>query len=286
MTAVVSTPTVDGMGQVLDALSRWQQEASPIQLHPGDIGWFWRFGPEATASAVRFWTREGQVVAVGLLDEPNLLRLTTDPELRQDKELATELASQLDDPEQGVLPAGPVYLEAPPDAAIHGVLTDRGWEYDAAWTPLFRPLDSPVEEPVLRVEIVTDAEAGLRAALQRAAFDNSTFSEERWHLMAAGPAYREARCLIGYDERDEAVAVATVWSAGPGRPGLLEPVGVHRDHRRRGYGRAISLAAAATLAELGSSSAVVCTAKVPAVATYASAGFRAQPERLDRKRPA
>jgi ribosomal protein S18 acetylase RimI-like enzyme len=72
------------------------------------------------------------------------------------------------------------------------------------------------------------------------------------------------------------VAAVTVWSAGPGRPGLLEPVGVHPEHRGRGHGRAIGVAAAAALRELGSSCAVVCTpsANVAAVATYASAGFR------------
>jgi ribosomal protein S18 acetylase RimI-like enzyme len=71
------------------------------------------------------------------------------------------------------------------------------------------------------------------------------------------------------------VAAVTVWSAGPGKPGLLEPMGVHRDHRGHGYGKAISVAAAAALREMGSSSALVCTpsSNVAAVATYASAGF-------------
>jgi ribosomal protein S18 acetylase RimI-like enzyme len=79
------------------------------------------------------------------------------------------------------------------------------------------------------------------------------------------------------------VAAATVWSAGAGKPGLLEPLGVHREHRGHGYGRAITLAAAAALQELGSSSAIVCTpsANVGGVATYRSAGFRALPEVRD-----
>ncbi len=101
--------------------------------------------------------------------------------------------------------------------------------------------------------------------------------------MAAGPAYADARCLVGYDERDIAVAAVTVWSAGPGRPGLLEPMGVHREHRGRGYGTQITVAAAAALREMGASSATVCTAsaKVGAVATYRSAGFRPLPEVRD-----
>jgi ribosomal protein S18 acetylase RimI-like enzyme len=65
-------------------------------------------------------------------------------------------------------------------------------------------------------------------------------------------------------------------------------MGVHQDHRGHGYGRAISVAAAAALRTLGSSSAIVCTpsSNVGAVATYASAGFRPLPEVRDRYRDA
>ncbi|NUT99230.1 MAG: GNAT family N-acetyltransferase, partial [Saccharothrix sp.] len=75
-------------------------------------------------------------------------------------------------------------------------------------------------------------------------------------------------------------------SAGPGRPGLLEPMGVHRDHRGHGYGKAITVAAAAALRDMGSSSALVCTpsSNVGAVATYRSAGFEALPEVRDQIR--
>jgi ribosomal protein S18 acetylase RimI-like enzyme len=91
---------------------------------------------------------------------------------------------------------------------------------------------------------------------------------------------------VAQDDQDNAVAAATVWSAGPGRPGLLEPVGVHRAHRGHGYGTAITVAAAAALRELGSSSAVVCTpsSNVGAVATYRSAGFQVLPDVPDLNR--
>ena len=116
-----------------------------------------------------------------------------------------------------------------------------------------------------------------RTAVQRSAFDRSTFTVERWLTMATGVPYQQARCVLGYDGDDKAVAAATVWSAGPGRPGLLEPMGVHREHRGQGHGRAITLAAAAALREMGSSSAIVATptSNAAAVATYVAAGFRA-----------
>src|SRR6202012_4552510 len=109
------------------------------------------------------------------------------------------------------------------------------------------------------IETIGPERALVRVAVQRAAFDNSTFTEERWHTMAAGVAYPDARCLVALAAPAPGVAAVPVWSAGPGRPGLLEPMGVHRDHRGRGYGRAVTLAAAAELRALGSSSAFVCT---------------------------
>ena len=140
----------------------------------------------------------------------------------------------------------------------------------------------------LRVEVVDTELVEARCAVHVAAFDGSTFTPQRWHAMAAGPAYADARCLVGYDDQGVPVAAATVWSAGPGRPGLLEPVGVHRDHRGRGHGTAITLAAAAALREMGASSATVCTpsANVGGVATYVAAGFRALPEVADLRRGA
>jgi ribosomal protein S18 acetylase RimI-like enzyme len=84
------------------------------------------------------------------------------------------------------------------------------------------------------------------------------------------------------------VAAITVWSAGEGKPGLVEPMGVHRNHHGHGYGRAITVAGAAALQDLGSSSAVVCTksSNVGGVATYKSAGFQQLPEVRDLYRDA
>ena len=68
MTIVPGAPGVDGLGGVAGVLREWQYEGAPVQLHPGDLGWFWRFGAEATAAAVRTWSRAGRILAVGLLD--------------------------------------------------------------------------------------------------------------------------------------------------------------------------------------------------------------------------
>lgn len=288
MAIVLSTPRVDELGGAVGALREWQHDAAPMQLHPGDIGWCWRHGVDATATAVRTWSRDGRIVAAGLLDGPGVLRMTIAPDARRDEELARRLAGDLTRPDHGVLPAGRAAVEAPRDALLQELLADAGWGVGEPWQPLRRDLTESVEDPGPRVEAVGPDRVSDRVAVQRGAFDGSTFTEERWHAMAGAAPYADARCLVAYDDRGDAVAALTVWSAGPGRPGLLEPVGVHRDHRGHGYGRAITVAAAAALRELGSSSAVVCTpsSNVAAVATYRSAGFQDLPEVRDRCRDA
>jgi ribosomal protein S18 acetylase RimI-like enzyme len=288
MAIVLGKPGVDGLSEAVGVLRGWQYHEAPMQLHPGDLGWHWRFGTEATAAAVRTWSRDGQLLAVGLLDGPELLRLTTAPDAQRDEELAQQLVADLTDQERGVLQAGKVSVEAPVGALVLDLLSADGWKTDEPWTPLRRDLTGPVEDPGLRIEVIGPERAHVRAAVHRASFGSPKFTDERWHAMAGGLPYADARCLVGYDDQGDAVAMVTVWSAGPGKPGLLEPMGVHREHRGHGYGKAITLAAAAALQELGSSSAMVCTpsSNVGAVATYKSAGFQQLPDGRDRYRDA
>jgi GNAT superfamily N-acetyltransferase len=288
MATALGKPGVDGLSEAVGVLREWQYDGAPMQLHPGDLGWFWRFGAEATAEAVRTWSRDGRILAVGLLDGPTLLRLTIAPDARRDEELARQIVADVTEPERGVLPAGKVSVEAPKGALVHDLLFAAGWHAAEPWTPLRRDLTEPVPDPGVRIEVIGPRRAHVRTAVQRASFDSSTFTDERWQAMAAGLPYADARCLAAYDEAGTAVAAVTAWSAGPGKPGLLEPMGVHRHHRGHGYGTAITVAAAAALQELGSSSAIVCTpsSNVGAVATYKSAGFQERPEIRDRYRDA
>ncbi|WBB80424.1 GNAT family N-acetyltransferase [Micromonospora sp. WMMD882] len=284
----MSVPGVAGLAEVVRALRGWQHDEAPPHLHPGDVGWHLSYGTAATAGALRVWRRNGTIVAVGLLDSPDLVRLAIAPDVAGDEELARRMVDDVSRPGRGVLPSGSVAVEARGEGAFRALLLAAGWQPDEAWTPLRRDLTGPVEGSGLRVEVVGPEQVAARVAVQRAAFDRSTFTARRWHAMAAGSPYADACCLVGYDTRGAAVAVVTVWSAGPGRPGLLEPMGVHRDHRGHGHGTAICVAAAATLREMGASGAVVATpsGNVGAVATYRSAGFRQLPEVRDLRRPA
>ncbi len=284
----LGNPGVGGLSDAVRVLREWQHDDAPMQLHPGDLGWFWQFGAEATAAAVRTWSRGGQILSVGLLDSPELLRLTMAPEAQRDEGLARQVVGDVAEPDRGVLPAGKVSVETPIGALVQDLLLAVGWNADEPWTPLRRDLTEPVKEPDMRIEVIGPEQASAYTAVHRSSFGSPRFTDELWHAMAAGLPYADARCLVAYDDQGNAVAEVTVWSAGPGKPGLLEPMGVHAEHRGRGYGKAICVAAAAALQGLGSSSAIVCTpsARVAAVATYKSAGFQPLPERQDRARDA
>lgn len=287
MAIVVGTPEVDELGEAVGALREWQHDEAPMQLHPGDLGWQCQFGPQVAAASVRTWSRGGRVLAVGMLDQPTLLRMTVAPDAQQDEELAEHLREDLTVPARGVLGRGRVAVEVPRTALVRELLRDAGWMADDHWSPLRRDLTGPLPVPDLRVEVVGPEQVQVRVDVQRASFDRSTFTVERWHAMAGGLPYAQARCLLGYDDAGNAVATVTVWSAGAGRPGLIEPLGVHREHRGHGHGRAVTLAAAVALQEMGSSSMVVCTpsSNVGAVATYTSAGMEPLAEVWDLYRP-
>ncbi|MEV6978095.1 GNAT family N-acetyltransferase [Kitasatospora sp. NPDC093806] len=288
MTIVLGTPTVDAVHEAMGALREWQSDGAPMQLHPGDVGWYHRLGAAETAAVVRTWSRDGRVLAAGLLDSPTLLRMTVAPDAFRDEGLARRLVEDVSLPERGVLPDGAVSIEAPLGLLLHDLLTEEGWGVDEPWTPLFRDLAEPVEAPGVRIESIGPEQAQDFADVLRSAFATSRPTPEYWHGMSAGPYFADARCLGAYDDQGGPAAVVTVWSAGPGKPGLIEPMGVHEHHRGRGYGRAITLAGAAALRELGSSSVRVCTpsANAAAVATYRAAGFEERPQITDRTRPA
>lgn len=286
MATTLTTPDPDQLEVVIGTLRSWQREEGPFHLHPGDLGWHHLRGAERTAAHLRLWNRHGQLVALGLLDGPDLVRTAIAPALAADEELASTMAETLVDPAHGVLPEGPVFLEAHSAHRLRTELTARGWSEGEPWVPLRRELSSPVERGELAVEQVGPGSAGEYAAVHRSAFDSPGVTEERFATMTTGPAHRDAVSLLGRDRDGAAVAVITVWSAGVGRPGLIEPMGVHAAHRGRGHGRAICRAAAAQLRGMGASSALVCTpSSLPgAVETYRAAGFTPQPAVPDLQR--
>ncbi len=297
----MSTPGVQDLEQVANVLSGWQEDNGPLHLHPGDLGWHSLRGAATTARSLRVWSCEGNVVAIGLLDGPDgLLRMAVDPALREDEELSRQLCADVQNTQRGVFDAGSAIVEARGARRFTELLAQAGWRTDEPWTPLHRDLSravdqDPIERAGVRIETIGPDRVDSWVAVHWSAFKGTPFTEQDrrdfrdwWLAMANGPFYHRARSLAAFDDQDNAVAVTAVWSAGPGRPGLIEPMGVHWDHRGRGYGVAITVAAAAALRQMGSSSAIVCaeSSNTAAVATYLAAEFIAHPQVADLQRGA
>lgn len=289
------TPSPTELAEVAEVVASWQRDVGALRLHPGDIGWFSMRGAESTAAALRTWTRDGDVVAVGLLDGPDLLRLALRPDLADDEGLAGEMATDIATPAAGILGEGEAYLEARGLDALTRELQRHGWVLDEPWTSLRQDLSAGAEGSALAasglrvVEVAPDG-YGEWGRVHWSAFKGTPFGDperdqvEDWlQTMSTGPLGHRLTLLSAADPAEEVVAVAGVWTAGEGRPGLIEPLGVHADHRGKGYGVSICQAAASTLQRLGCSSAAVCTesSNRGAVAAYLAAGFRTVAEVRD-----
>lgn len=105
----METPAADDLPATIDLVGSWQTEGQLVQVHLGDLGWYQRFGAEALASALRLWSLGGAAMAVGFLDESELIRIAVSPACGDDATLA-----------------------------------EVGWTPDAPWTTLHRELSAAV----------------------------------------------------------------------------------------------------------------------------------------------
>lgn len=289
MTYRSSAVILDQVGEVIEALSGWQPRSGCSSgLHPGDVGWKLREPTEQIPQILFAWRdRRRAIVAVGLLDEPLRLRVAIAPDHQEDPVLASALAGAALD----LLPAGEAFVElasGPPLLAVQ--LVSDGYEAERDLELLlYRPLGPGDVGPPPGVRpIRDDAEARARVDVQRSAFARSTFTLEKWQRMASYPGYLRELDLVAWTARGAAAAAATAWSAGPGRCGLLEPVGTHPDHRRAGHASRVITGACAALASLGASGVAVRTpaSNVAAVAAYRACGFRTLAWTAALRRPA
>lgn len=283
---MLSTPGVDSLADLIEDMRTWAIDPDQAALHVGDLGWSQQFGADSLSAALRVWHLDERLAAVGLLDDPDLLRLVVAPEHRHDAEFIRDLAADLQSTDGRVLPVGEVAVEARFEGPLHDLLLAEGWRLGDPWTPLVRDLSAEVPQHHLRIEDVDPENLADRLAVRHSAFGRKTFTAERWRTMEEGPAYATARSLVGYDDEDNAVAMVTVWGTGANGPGELEPMGVHRAHQGRGHGRAVCLAAAQALKEMGASHAFVSTpsSNRAAVATYRAAGYQEKPQVRDLRR--
>jgi predicted N-acetyltransferase YhbS len=263
------------VGELLDGLDRWPHpERVASALHRGDLGWHLRLEDAAIQDdAFVGWWDDGALLAAGLL-EGDFGRFSLRPGHDRDPDLGEQVAQACRD-----LPAGvEVFADVRPETATRRILAGEGWTLDPEpWVALHADLDR--WQPTVgleRCDVVEAADAVAdRVAVQRAGFDRSTFTEEAWARLAAGPGYRRDLDLVLVGDDGVPVSIATAWWAGTGATAILEPVASHRDHRGRGWGVRVVTALLMRLRDLGASGVMVCTPLeyVGAVATYRAAGL-------------
>lgn len=262
--------------ELIDALKRWAPpRCYAAALHAGDIGWELRFRDcEGDGALVRV-IDGSEVVAVALADSPVALRPIVRPDRVHDLGVGGALLEFVE-----AMPRDTAaYTEAASGSAFRSLLSATGWKLDPnPWVALYRPLteaDGVYADPWSSTLESPDDVAD-RVAVQRSAFERSTFTVDRWHQMAAGPGFDPAFDLLRRDDDGRPVAAATGWSAGVGKSAILEPVGTHPEHVRAGHGKAVSLAVIAALARGGASGVTVYTpaSNSAAVRTYEACGLR------------
>lgn len=279
------TPAAADLSDLGAELASWQADPWPGTLHPGDLGWYSLRGPAATAAAMRVWTADDRPVLIGLFDD-GVLRLGWCPDLAGDLDLAHVVAHDLSAHGSTLVTSGPTIVELRGCEPLRAGLHARGWVDDEAWTVLVREFPAQGHDPGIQVtRLGPGADAALVEAwvnVHRSAFRGESMTDAnhaafvaRWRTMMTGPLADRARCLLAHDGDGAPVAGAIVWSAGRGRPGIIEPLAVHRDHQGRGFGAAMTRAAATALHDVGASSAGVATpgSYTGAIATYRAAGF-------------
>jgi hypothetical protein len=257
--------------ELVEPLDAWTGRAPLLdQLHSGDIGWHLRLADDGVDGTLALWERDGRPVAVGLA-EGEVVRTAVDPDLDRDDELAGSLAAFFE---------GFRYVDALGGSAVRRLLLCRGWTVDPdPWMLLYRELtdeDAGRAAPDTR-PVDGEAEVVARVAVQRSAFaPGSTFQPDLWHRMTTGPTFDGRFEMVTWTPEGQAAAAATGWFAGPGRCAILEPVGTHADHRRRGYGTRANLGVMAALARAGASAIKVATpaSNSGAVAAYRACGLR------------
>jgi mycothiol synthase len=276
----------------MQALQRvgWRRLGPMVESHPGDLEW-WMYGlsePDADPSAlISLWeTEDGELRGWAWIFRGELEWFLhpdeRDPELRgqmldwhaatmadqtaNDDELTlstwsttnqTELGHEL--ARRGFDAAGHVLahftqdLQRAPDADGPSSLPD-GYS--------IRPVAGVADLPQ-------------RVAVQRSAFHPSKMTDERYARVMAAPTYRPELDIVAVAPDGTFAAFVLCWYDEESRVGLLEPVGTHADHRRRGLASAVCKEALRRLRALGAERASVLSNgdNDASMSLYRSLGF-------------
>jgi ribosomal protein S18 acetylase RimI-like enzyme len=276
----------------MQALQResWRRIGPSAESHPGDLEW-WMFGPsdpEADHSVqVCLWeTDEGELRGWSWIFRGELEWFVhpdeRDGELRERMlEWHESMLPQLM-PDADVLTLSTWSTTNQPE--LGHALVRRGFGAEGAvlvhFTLDLRREDAvPTRKPVPGDYAIRSIEGvdeiPQRVAVHRSAFQPSRMTETIYGRVMAAPSYRRDLDIVALAPDGAFAASCLCWYDEELRVGLLEPVGAHEAHRRRGLASAVCAAALVRLRALGAERAsVLSNGDSPAsLGLYRSLGF-------------
>jgi GNAT superfamily N-acetyltransferase len=254
------------------------EESSAGYWHPGEVEWWFFYGPDRLAHTTVWSDLDGPAGWVFVDEEGRSADSAVRPDLRGTP-IEAEMAAHV----EHVLGDGPITLFASGmDAARRTLLTDLGYQLGEPFLQVFvHPLVDPIEVPELParfhlLDAVTEEWVAERAECHRRAFDPSQMTPERYHAFRRAPDYDPALDVAVAADDGRIVSFAMAWVDEESRSGQLEPVGTRPHFWRRGLGRVANLEALRRMRERGIEVAGVNTWATNAsnVAFYESFGFR------------
>jgi ribosomal protein S18 acetylase RimI-like enzyme len=257
------------------AAELWRRIGPRSSVHIGDLPWrMYQHLNKLDEDRVELWLEGDDAVAWGWLDDGEL-----DLEVHPDHaHLAREVLAW----------AQPRSVLA---LAIHSetvrMLEEAGYRPSEKWYEhMVRSLDGTLPEAIVpegyRLRTVDgDADVGPRVEVHRAAFAPSRVVRESYRAVMSAFPYRAALDNVVVAPDGTFAAFCLCWIDVENRVGLLEPVGTHPAHRRRGLAAAVCLAGLHALSRAGADTAVIYSAGASqAFRVYERIGFRSNSRQL------
>ncbi len=167
------------------------------------------------------------------------------------------------------------------DTARAELLTALGWEPDNELPYVLNRTEiHAIELPTLPEGYSFRSATGIKDAAALAGVHKASFgvdwTPELYRQVIESPGYAPERELVIQAPDGTFAAFTVIWYDHLNRTGLFEPVGTHKDHRRRGFGRAIIMYGMQQMAAAGMEFATVAHFghNVAARGLYQACGFK------------
>lgn len=270
-------------------------------LRVGDLAWFTRLGTHRQLGlTIRLWEDEtGRITGAVFLSAKGLLVIFVTPG-ETDAAFIDEMLASVDEVARAAVAAGDPApdIEAygidldrsPEDRAIAAALERNGFAVTPSESGLHRRSLDDLPEPRVpagyRLAAVETREQVIgRVEAHRAAFAPSELTLGAYTRVRRTWPYRPDLDRIVVTDDGVVAAFCTVWFDETNGTGLLEPVGTHPDHQRRGLASAVCLDGLHALRAAGARTAEVGFIAPAASALYRSIGFEPNISDLVYRRP-